>query len=1233
MPTRIDKKISQNLDIVNDPSSLQSYLTQRAGRKLNDIKYIGLLRDNALSDVEDPNKALSNIFESITKIADSTEVAQYGTFKPIDFNITRDFIEYQISNSFLSPLSGASVLGGVFGASTSVNPRVRIQDRINLLNSFTGEGTLNNLHSGPLALYYIEPTGDKASRDVFEVKISNYNSGLGRITSGTVYELDYADEFTSDINKKIYINLKSYQVYSDDGMTNLFKEESLDDLGIYAYLVIEGGQKYIYLESPSGQGENSKNLFTSIYNALGASASRTKFVFSRKYSRDYAPYWFTSSPNLAPFPGGPDDSDPETSFALLKYESGSYSLKTEKGFYETGSQIETRIDADSRSAYNGNNVVLDSNIVFEGSPPAINFSNFNWGVRWDGYLRIDSSDISDGVYRFEIETNAQIRIDIASKGKNSGSPEWVNAFDTYRGFNSAIFPTERDRFVSKDGFRLDDLHEDFIYYTNDEKTAGRRYVPISIRVFHGATDISDIDNPAPTLPNLFMKLGSRPGTNLENYYGGDAYIEIFTLSGPIKGNSLALEDSIDEIPIIDIATDSYASYQAFLTERKETQQVVTGIDETTGEPIVESQESFVTLNTPIEVRFSTEIIGGDTYLVLKDTQDPPQDIDAVNGTYRVIVTPLGSYSNRTLWSRYFVSPKRDYSGYADLINIDPNVFTPSVYKNSFDTKPEWWKVSTGNRYNVGETVAKDNDPMDGFVNISMRTSLTPPSPGIGLYGDGSGTYTPRNNLVIGEARYQNSDIPGSNYIGLKFTANKLGEGGKLIAKAIPVDNAALEFPAAIVTSDAKTTLANVPLGADDLGGDPNHKTNAYTSYVNYDEFNVYWNASVAGFILHDLATTPPAQNDTPFLNLPEFDDSLGWSEPLKLVCVGFTDNSVFKPFASPLDLAVYRASIDPSNNAINIAATSISGNQKWIFVFKSTHASAATTLNGKELRAYSENDLAYSYALVDTGAALSFSDTLKLTYRLLISNGGQDYTQGNYENVQLSVVTGTGSSTVDPIVNITVNAEGEVISIESVNSPDIALNTQFELKDPPPAGLAGGTGLQIYYGFLSSLSEIPKGAAERVTPFGYDNKSQYSSLVCYPPYQISDSFLEEIAVDDNTLYNAPRGQYDVFWGDFYADNLGGNILSITEKIEFVFNKNADGTGTAENPGEIISPILSPISLSDLDYTHQIKIEFPLFNPEDPTIPYDEDIYVHIGNKKRINDIYYLYVDAASLPGL
>lgn len=158
--------------------SLIRRLRKGAPGKSGRARFIGLKRSSALSDVEDRGESLNNILRKIS-ITESAETNQYGgPYNALDWNVTSDFVDEGIDRSFLSRLSGASIGGGSLGSTVSITPRIRIQDRINFLDSFYGNGTYPNLHSGPSAQFYKPPT---TPQHIGFIKFS-FNSGTGAVT-------------------------------------------------------------------------------------------------------------------------------------------------------------------------------------------------------------------------------------------------------------------------------------------------------------------------------------------------------------------------------------------------------------------------------------------------------------------------------------------------------------------------------------------------------------------------------------------------------------------------------------------------------------------------------------------------------------------------------------------------------------------------------------------------------------------------------------------------------------------------------------------------------------------------------------------------------------------------------------------------------------------------------------------------------------------------------------------
>jgi hypothetical protein len=1135
MATRIDKKVSQNLDIANNYSALQSFLLRRAGRKLNDINYVGLLRNNALSDLEDPGEALTNILEYITRIDDANEISIYGTYKPEDFEITREFVENEITSSFLTPLAGISIAGGVAGATVSTNPRIRVEDRIDQINAFTGKGTLNGLHAGPTAVFYRAKAG--IDQEFGRLKFTSFNENTGVISltpestgieGGSGGDSPTGKTFVFK-NATTKLNFQSQTSFNPDDIVLTLKgyinpatnqEISLVGTGItikgtVTSSYVDNGQT-IYVRQFQTTDANSLAKLKELKGIIGANFISTYYKFSRQFSILNPPQWFLESPGTSSnnLSYSADDINPETTQSLLEFRQGAFKLYSEKEYFNSGAYVETRIPVVDRYVYNGNNITKDSNMRFSRPPRVLRDNQNNWGVRWDGFLRIDNDGV-DRKYIFEIETNTAIRIDIVNGGTNL-APTWSEVFNSYNDTKNAKFIQEGDRYISKISFNLDNLPSRFIYKTNSTGTTGYRYVPISIRMWNGGLDAAYQELEVPQEPNVFIKYAEssvNPNTQ-DTFYSGELTIGV-SEQGPNKIITPVVGSELDLKAII---LDSSASVVYQVVAYDESITRITGED-INGNPIQETVTITVPLSTPETITLT--VVSNVIYSNVLPSRG--------SGNYVLRLVPnRNNYSQTTLWSSTIVSPKDDYNGYGDLLSVN---FEPSIYKYEFDSRPPWWKVSEGNRYLFDTPISKTNDPLDGFVDNLFKSSLQSNATGVGKYGNGSGIYTSRPNLILGEGAYS-GDTQSSNYIGMRLVPNLLGEGGLVKFTGIPVNNALFDSVEA--------------LGVNDLGGTPNHQTIAAAN-VTAKIAQMYWEGVTTNrfYVNSNLATVTVSDNPVTY-GFPAFASESDWAKPIIVNAVANADNLAFttnvQGFVAPLVMSVERVKYNTSTDTFVNNQLPLDTNEVWLLAFGTPFVPAQTALNGKFVKYFLEGDIAFQFAKVDTGESISFSDTLKVTY-------------------------------------------------------------------------SGGS-------FVSGLSEVPKVPSERVTPFGYDQPSNYTSGICYPPYIISDILLKDIAISDSSLYNpaTPVGNYDVFWGDHTLADLGGKKLNISEKIEFSYS-------ITDNPVNIVTP--SSKSLNDSDYTHRIKVELPIFKQDGTS--YNEDVYEHIGNQEKVKDTYYLFVNAKQNP--
>lgn len=1153
-------RVSGDLGLTGQP--LIRRLRKESPRKSGRARFIGLKRSSALSDVEDRGESLNNILRKVS-ITESAETNQYGgPYDALDWNVTSDFVDERIDRSFLSRLAGASVGGGSLGSTVSITPRIRIQDRINFLDSFYGNGTYPGLHSGPSAQFYRPPV---TPQHIGFIKFS-FNSGTGAVT---VSELKDIDEVT---------NLSESAILGTESAVIL----DLDQYETAEGLVINLSGLGISLRLTSSptlwtvEGASAISKLSGIQSATG-NFPNLVFKLIRPYSVRNKPLWFTQSPNDADTTlsdGNLDDNNQSTSSKVLVNSSGSILPYIEKGYWFTRAWIESRwtgaeqafLVADS-SGSSDSTIVEDSNFRWQQPPSPLRAYQYNWGIRWDGYLRI-----TPGTYAFEVQTNVQVKIDMAI---DSDATSWVEVFSVDG--NSA--QQSEQTYLSKVTFNTDQLSDQYKYGYSDSWVA---YVPITIRMYHGATDSIALDEIVPTEPNLFIKTTSVSSTT--KFYSEEHVISI-------NGSSVT-GSTLDQI--IDILEDADASASYSL--------VASGND-ILASPISIAEDELATDGTNVTTTIS---------------------VDA--GTYTLRISPLRTSEfndNLTpLWKGRIASPDESYVSYSDLTD---GSYSPDVQKAGFDTRPTWWKVSEGHPYDTDpNAIDGDNTPLDGFLENSFNSSLRSPALGLGLYGDGGSsltgtveingdtmtgdgtefdseldvgdvvdvaagekyiieeivsdtsakvspnnrtvgsgaaierhTYPPRPNIILGEARYSDSEELGSNYIGLRMVPNQLGEAGKLSFNAVPINSA--------MYGDSDL------LGANDLGGSPNHETAAsgkvssnnirlYISKVTnaadrrynkfytvdmYDELAVLPGTGSTGVVYYAVdeekyyswngsayveIASPSSDNPTGY-GLPSFSDG-AWLSPINVSVTrvaddsGFTDTDNVKPLEAILVVTVEKYK-DDTNNVDLIQISTTQGTLQ-------VGGTDIDNFSGKYIEYYTEENATYNYLRVDSGESMAFADVLKITYDVNDLNGG--------------------------------------------------------------------------------FSEIPKPASTRVTPFGFDPES--SAEICYPPYAISDPLLSAIAVSDTDLYDSgnTKGEYDVFWGNPTRSELGGKTLTVTEKLEF---KESNGSAV-ESLGD--DGLDLGVEIAFADYTHRLKIDLPV-----NASTYDEDQLIHIGNQEEVKDSYYAYV--------
>lgn len=886
MATRISK---------NDGVSGQGLidlLRKKASRREIDSNFIGLKRSSALSDLDNPTKSLDNILKGISDL-ETAEKAQYGgPFNSVDWDVTRDFIDEQINKDYLSQLSGVSYLNNA-----SVSPRIRIQDQISLLNSFYGEGSFPRLHSGPDAQFYRSPQ----PQHIGYIKFS-FNSGNGSVS---VDSLQAPDGLT---------NLDPGSILSGQTVTVLDLEEYTSVSGITTSITGTGISLKLVSPSTWMVNEGLSNL-TTIQNSVNGSANflALRFKLIRPYSSLYPPLWFTESPSDSEetgIPGSADDLNPDTTSRVLQ-KIGNITLPLiSKGYWYSKAYVDNRWTPGERSLIGEEpRIIQDSNMRWLSPPIPLKSQTGNWGIRWDGYLRI-----TPGNYVFEVQTNVQVKIDLAMGSNKS----WINVLDTRTSVKDGT-----EKYISNSSLSTDTLSSDFKQLIGSSWVG---YVPITIRMYCGQTDKATPTAISPSEPNIFIKTTTiNPARNFYSRSYG------ITLSG--TENSWTVS-SANLSQIIAILQDTAASVTYTI--------VGTGSGDVFYTPI----PIFLTTNGTTVSSISTLGLTSGNY-VLKIS--PFQGTDYVNNL-------------SAMWKGRIASPSPTHKKYADMVD---NSYTPDILKLPFDIRPEWWKVSSGNPYNQSLSPSSSNNPLDGFLPNTFQSTLKSLAAGVGLYGTGDGvTFSSRPSLICGEARYSPQDAKGSNYTGIRLVSNTLGEGGKLLITAVPINNS--------------TYTDSDLLGANDLGGSPNHLTvgsNNLTSYIARlylrtvalpsNLYNKY-------FLIADPTIASSSDDPTQF-GLPPFSNS-AWLSPIVIFVISVADDLAFttniRSLSAPLTLTLSKVTVNGKDLlSLSTTQTSILNGGSEVSLFSS-----------KYIKFYTESGIAFQYSRVDTGEALTFADCLKLTY-------------------------------------------------------------------------------------------------------------------------------------------------------------------------------------------------------------------------------------------------------------
>ena len=444
-----------------------------------EIKYFGLLRDEALDDIESGSEALKEILSDIQSIA---ERETDGVFNLKDVSVLDGIETFGVTKEDLLPLAGAAFSDGEGEA--IVNPRQRIQDRITHFESFAGRGTPFN-GSGPIKFLYYAPlegtslpgTVSIATNGNVTGNSTNFNGSSGTNDPVTPHVLSNGDHVRAlNENNEIVGEFFVNTVTSKTAMTVTKNGTgAITQLSNVSLKVV-----YSHLNPPPFFTES---ITSSAFNAPDHIPSISQVELSHRIG--------------ATFTG---------SFLPTKFKEDWWEGDYERSFKNTGNTNAYQNDGVNAETTPDMNIIKDGNknydlllTEFEGGA--------NLGVRYDFYLKRNQSG---EYFKWVVQKYGQVKIDIYKQTgiTSGGEPQgaWLNVLDTTnentyyisldKGDKTDASLEFRERYVSggpnfsavadstEEAFL--DLRDTWTNLEDDEVSAFKNeYVPVVIRYWFG----------------------------------------------------------------------------------------------------------------------------------------------------------------------------------------------------------------------------------------------------------------------------------------------------------------------------------------------------------------------------------------------------------------------------------------------------------------------------------------------------------------------------------------------------------------------------------------------------------------------------------------------------------------------------------------------------------------------------------------------------------------------------
>lgn len=1065
-----------------------------------------------------------------------------------------------------------------------------------------------------------------------------------------------------------------------------------DDSGVSAALVNPRqriADRIAQAERFAGRGTNVQGQGAVLYKYFVPSTEPVGST--NKYSHTNPPPFFTEAidsvvENSADFL--PTTAAQISSTHRIGYtEGGAFVPETETEYWWSG---EYNLFMNDTAEYGGAGqsaltnpkfpIVRDGNMKFELITPRGVNTRYNWGLRFDAWMRKGEQGpevlVPNTMLRWAAQVNGQLRIDYFDKtGYNSTTQavegSWKTALNTFDpsthytqisretpspnalrarlyyvqggpstplGEGIGVVSTQR---ALSSGGAWDLLKTYPDLEANNIKNFGNDYVPVVIRFWYGqpSTDPSQTDRATnqPLGPASFFV--QMLDTNLD--VGQLSKWNDYSSQIRLVWNSATAAWGVDTSAGGSAAGES--NFDNF-------NQVFEVFGYTSvGAADLAKPSALSGYTTPSGVVIATKqaAVGGVTRSKFSIAGINPTDGQAIwivakNRAFNTVPGASTSLSLDSLWQRYLFnpSPTEKYTGIKDLLKgVGKNYVEPDPSKTPFEENLDLYKATLGSlpvlstygpsRYDgmLRNSLTITNTERDYDYNHSKLLMVGRQKKGT---EDEISTTSPYfgKNLAPGETRKK-----GENYTYIEVVENAAGFGGSITLNAYPANDLGVVSTTSSPTyskmldmRDNTNTFSKAGRQAIStvvLNELPSGTDFASTLRVLYEEVDGQGRLSYGSW--NGSAFTYDAGGVIAQLTMGA---STRNHVSKSMFVVGFTKPGGAKfSFYGPI--GAQRISF--SGAAITVKTGGVTIDSAGGVFTPDSAGSNNNQYIGAEI--YFPED-----ATVRRVTSYSAS-TATVTFSPSKTAGTYTNCQVYYNHLQLG---GTLPS------NITDSAGAKTVRTAQIPTPtggnissrliQIAhvFNSAYQfLKADGGAGLNFGETLYIKAAGtptqsapFSTDTELPAPPADIVVPFGYDNSTGAEDPglggLCYPPYSIQNIQLQTLARTDAALYTAGEGAFDVWWGARIGgqSDMSQRYLYVTDKLMFDFAPSQRPTILTA-----LSPAQKPI-FTESTYTHKLEVELNVglpTNSSTATNPYIyNDVKLH-SNNKPVKDKYFLFI--------